>query len=70
MKLMKGGIKMPQITGKELLYIDDALSLEDHMCKCLKDCAIRLQDQQLKVLCQNLSERCCNNFNSLLKNIE
>ncbi|SNX54421.1 spore coat protein [Thermoanaerobacterium sp. RBIITD] len=60
---------MPQITSKELMYLDDVLSLQEHMAKCLSDCATRLQDQQLKALCQNLSSRCQNNFNSMVRNL-
>lgn len=60
---------MPQITGKELMYLDDVLSLQENMSKCLNDCATRLQDQQLKALCQNLSSKCYNNFNSMIRNL-
>ncbi|MGB9679843.1 MAG: spore coat protein [Thermoanaerobacteraceae bacterium] len=58
-----------QITSKELMYLDDVLSLQENMAKSLNEYATRCQDQQLKALCQNLSEKCQNNFNSLLKNL-
>lgn len=58
-----------QITSKELMYLDDVLSLEQNMSKALNDCAARCQDQQLKALCQNLADKCHNNFNTLLKNL-
>ncbi|WP_434655244.1 spore coat protein [Thermoanaerobacterium thermosaccharolyticum] len=61
---------MPQITSKELMYLDDVLSLQEHMVKCLNDSATRLQDQQLKALCQNLASRCQNCFNSMVRNLE
>jgi dsDNA-binding SOS-regulon protein len=69
LKLMKGGIELPQITSKELMYLDDVLSLQEHMVKCLNDSATRLKDQQLKALCQNLASRCQNSFNSIVKNL-
>ncbi|MDE4543428.1 spore coat protein [Thermoanaerobacterium sp. R66] len=66
---MKGGIKLQQISSKELMYIDDVLSLQEHMVKCLNDSASRLKDQQLKALCQNLADRCQNSFNSIARNL-
>jgi dsDNA-binding SOS-regulon protein len=51
------------------MYLDDVLSLQEHMVKCLNDSATRLKDQQLKALCQNLASRCQNSFNSIVKNL-
>ncbi|WP_434641185.1 spore coat protein [Thermoanaerobacterium thermosaccharolyticum] len=57
------------MTSKELMYLDDVLSLQKQMVKCLNDSATRLQDQQLKALCQNLASKCQNSFNSMVKNL-
>ncbi|HBT49266.1 MAG TPA: spore coat protein [Caldanaerobacter subterraneus] len=58
-----------QLSTKELLYLDDILTMQQNMTKTLNDYATRCQDPQLKALCQNLANRCQNNFNSLIRHL-
>jgi len=58
-----------QLSTKELLYLDDILTMQQNMTKTLNDYATRCQDPQLKALCQNLASRCQNSFNSLVRHL-
>lgn len=47
---------MTQITSRELMLLEDHIKLEDNMTKCFNHFANEIKDQQLKSLCQQMSQ--------------
>lgn len=52
----KGGIKMPQITSRELMLLEDHIKMEANMEKCFNHFSNEISDPQLKSLCQQMSQ--------------
>lgn len=67
-QLLEGGIIL-NFTAKELMHLEDYLALEKSREKTLTFYAEQIQDQQIKTMLQQMTQKSQGNFQRMVKHV-